>query len=115
MNIHVNEIVIRIAILSLEGRVDAFSVGKLRETQQALLDDGATAFVVDLRDVTFLDSSGMAALVSLLKHARQLNGSVKLVLNEDSESHRILKLTRFDKVFEILDSIDTAVNAMSKL
>lgn len=109
MNIAVTEELLRIVHIAPEGRIDAFSVAKLREKFEDLLDEEAERFVVDLSETTFLDSAGMAALVSLLKRARQAGGDVMLVWPKLEAAQRILKLTKFDRVFTMLDRAEDAV------
>ncbi|MDM8531705.1 STAS domain-containing protein [Anaerolineales bacterium HSG25] len=109
MKIEISEHIIRIYIITLDGRVDAFHVPKLRETLQAYQDKGATNFVIDLSAVLFMDSAGMATLVSLLKYARTVMGDVKLVWPTNFEAQRILKLTRFDRVFEMVNDSSEGV------
>lgn len=102
MEITVTEQIIRNTNVALTGRIDAFNVGGLRDTFNGLIKDGATQFVVDLSKVSFLDSAGMAALVSLLKQARSKGGDVSLVWPELEAAKRILRLTKFDRVFTML-------------
>ena len=81
----------------------------MREKFDDLLEEEVERFIVDLSDTTFLDSAGMAALVSLLKRARQAGGDVMLVWPKLEAAQRILKLTKFDKVFTMLDSAEDAI------
>ena len=109
MNIQITEQTIRIAIVAPRDRVDAFNAPELRGRLDDLLAGGVTRFVLDLSDVPFLDSAGMAVLVSLLKRARTAGGEVKLVMPKSDAAQRILRLTRFDKVFPLADSAETAI------
>lgn len=102
MDISIQEHLIRTTIIALTGRLDAFSVSALRTEQERLLEEGAIRFLIDLRAVEFIDSAGMAALVSLLKRARQASGDVVLVSPAKEEAMRILTLTRFDQVFRMV-------------
>jgi anti-anti-sigma factor len=103
MDINVTEQIVRTTTVKLDGRIDAFNVGGLRAQFSRLIDEGATEFIVDLSDVTFLDSAGMAALVSLLKQARSNGGDVSLVWPKLEAAQRILRLTKFDRVFTMLE------------
>jgi len=109
MNILITERVIRISIVSIDGRIDAFGVPELRERLYKQIEEGVSNFVLDLRQVTFLDSAGMAALVNLLKRARQAGGDVKLVSPTEENAKRILLMTKFDQVFQMTDTIEDAV------
>lgn len=109
MNIQLSEHVIRISIVAIDGRIDAFGVPELRERLYQQIEDGVSNFVLDLRGVTFLDSAGMAALVNLLKRARQAHGDVKLVSPVEENAKRILLMTKFDQVFQMTDTVEEAV------
>lgn len=109
MEITTQTIQTRIDIVSITGRLEAFTVKALREEQEHLLNNDGKNFVVDLRQVEFMDSAGMSALVSLLKRARQVGGDVILVKPTEDAAYRILTLTRFDQVFKMVDMIDEAI------
>ncbi|QPC84953.1 STAS domain-containing protein [Phototrophicus methaneseepsis] len=109
MEVHIREYVVRIHILEIVGRLEAFTVGSLREEQTRLLASGERNFIVDLSQTAFIDSAGMSALVSLLKQARNAEGDVVLVKPTDPAAYRILTLTRFDQVFVMADTLQEAI------
>jgi anti-sigma B factor antagonist len=111
MELTITEHIVRINIIAPQGRIDAFSAPELRKQLEAFIGKNETKFVLDLSAVTFLDSAGMAALVSLLKAAREAGGDVKLVWPNAETAQRILRLTRFDRVFDISDSQKAALNS----
>lgn len=102
----VREHVLRIIIVAPTGRIDAFSVQPWRDRFEQHLAAGETHFVIDLSDVTFLDSAGMAALVSLLKRSREAGGDVRLVWPVAEGARRILDLTKLDRVFRMASSVE---------
>lgn len=103
------------AVLAVGGEVDMYSSPTLRERIVELLDDPGAAgpsVVVDLSGTSFLDSTGLGALVAGLNHAKQVGGQMPIVCSSD----RILKLFRItglDGVFSIHPSVDEAVAAAS--
>lgn len=97
-------------IITLDGRVDAFQVPALRKHIETFADHANQNYIVDLSTVDFLDSAGMAVLVKLLKQARTQSGEVVLIWSQHQEANRILTLTRFDKVFNMADDMDGAIN-----
>ncbi len=111
MEIRITDHIVRIVVVAPQDRVDAFSGGELRERLDQLLAEGANMLVIDLSNVPFLDSAGMAVLVSALKRARQANGDVKLVWPKEEAARRILRLTRFDRVFSMAESAEAAINS----
>ena len=110
MDIQISERMIRVQIVTLNGRFDAFSAPELRQRLQGLQNAGEKYFVLDLRDLAFMDSAGMAVLVSLLKGARTAGGNVTLVKPSNENALRILMLTKFDRVFRLMDTLDSAVH-----
>ncbi len=109
MQIAIREHVIRIQIIELSGRLEAATIGSLREAQERLLQAGEQNFILNLRRVSFMDSAGMAVLVSLLKRAKQAGGGVVLVKPADEAAYRVLTLTRFDQVFMMQDTVEDAL------
>lgn len=99
-----------VEVLALEGRLDASSANQLKDAVQELTKEGRVNVVVDLAEVSFLDSSGLGSLVAVLRSANQLKGDVKLASLQ--ESVRVLiELTRLHRVFEIFDKAMDAVES----
>lgn len=96
-------------IIALEDRVDAFVVTSLREQIEPLQTAPSQRYVIDLTNVQFMDSAGLAFLVRILKHSRANDGDTVLVWSTQESANRILKLTKFDQVFHITDTVEDAV------
>lgn len=109
MNLAVREDVVRIVTLAPQSRLDAFSAPKFREQLQTLYAQEITHIVIDLSQTPFLDSAGMAVLVSALKHCRESGGDVRLVWPLAEPVKRILALTKFERVFQMKSSVSEAV------
>jgi len=98
-----------IVIIELSGRFDAYEVPKLTEWFDGKPD--AKNVVVNLAGVTFIDSSGLATLVKMLKRCRQNNGELGLS-NLQQAVLIIMELTRLDKAFDIYDTEAEAIQAI---
>lgn len=109
MKLVICEHVLRVTIVAPQERIDVVNAAELRQQLMQLYQSGATNFVIDLSEIPFLDSSGMAVLVSILKRARQADGDVKLVWPRIEAARRILNLTKFDRVFDIADTAEAAL------
>lgn len=109
MELQITEHIIRVQVIAISGRLDAFNAPDLRQKFQTLLAQGSVRYVLDLHDLTFMDSAAMAALVSLLKQARTAGGAVNMVKPQSEAALRILTLTKFDKVFAMSDTVDLAI------
>ena len=93
-----------------ETRMDAAVAPELKHQIAQVLDDGATRIVLDLSQVTFMDSSSLGALVSLLKMVG--NRGDLIIAGAKGIVAELFKLTRMDRVFRMADSVDAAVGAV---
>ena len=72
------------AVLHVKGQVDVHTAPQLREHVIDLLATGTRHIIADLREVHFLHSTGLGALVGSLKRLREQDGSLKLVPAADN-------------------------------
>lgn len=88
--------------LVVTGEVDLATAGELTEAGLAALAAGSAVVIVDLSEVTFLDSTGLAALVTINNRAR--NGSAALIIARPRARVRhLLRITGLDTAFTITD------------
>jgi anti-anti-sigma factor len=100
-----------VKIFQPSGSLDATKSQTFRQEIAAVVENGTKVVLVDLKNVTFMDSSGLGALVLAFKTLRAANS--KLVLCSINEQVRILfELTGMDKVFEIFASQDEFEKSM---
>ncbi len=78
-----------VALLTLQGDVDAGTVEVLRRAIDELLAKGEHRFVVDLTGVPFMDSSGLATLVQLFKRVRIRAAAVGAVTEPPPEHQEV--------------------------
>jgi anti-anti-sigma factor len=95
----------QVKIFQPNGIIDATKSQEFRQNIAEVLESGAKIVLVDFQDVTFMDSSGLGALVLAFKALRAADS--KLVICSINEQIRILfELTGMDKVFEIFINQD---------
>ena len=80
-------------------RFDAYLAPEFRSTVTDALDKEVTSITVDMRNVMFVDSSGLGSIVSCHKLLQSANG-IELV-NVNHEVREIFRLTHMDKVFDL--------------
>ena len=95
-------------VLRVGGEIDVYTAPKLREAVIELVDAGASHIIADLREVEFLDSTGLGALIGAQNRLRTQDGSFRLVITSD-RIIRIFSITGLVKVFEIHHSVRDAV------
>lgn len=100
-----------IVIVDLSGRI---SLGEgsalLRKTIRDLLDNGRSKILLNLGDVTYIDSSGIGELVSGFTAVRSREGELKL-LNLTKKVHDLLQITKLFTVFDVHSDEGTAVRS----
>jgi anti-sigma B factor antagonist len=94
-----------VKVIQPQGILDAIRSNHLRQEIGDILASGTNTILIDLKDVSFMDSSGLSALVSALKMTQTAGG--QLYLCSISEQVQIVfELTRMDRVFETFASQD---------
>ncbi len=98
------------AVLRVNGEVDVYTAPELRERVVELLADDFVHLIVDLRDVVFLDSTGIGALVGILRRVRAQDGSLMLVTSSERLLN-IFEVTGLGNVFDIYPEVEDAIAA----
>lgn len=96
------------ALVALEGRLDLSTATLVRQRLAELVASGSRRLVIDLGDVSFIDSTGLGTLVSGYKAARLAGGDVRLARPSD-QARVILQLTTLERVLKPYDSIEEAL------
>lgn len=84
----------------------------LRDTVKDLLAKGQKKILLNLGDVTYIDSSGVGELVSAFTSLRNQGGEMKL-LNLTKKVRDILQITKLYTVFDVLDDERAALAAFN--
>ncbi len=91
-------------MILVRGEVDLYSSPELREALVGDYPSGTDAVGVDLSEVPYMDSSGVATLVEGLRAAKAKGASFALV-SPSNQVMKVLQLARLDSVFEIRDRL----------
>ena len=97
------------SVVTFTGEVDLESSPAAREVLLKCLES-TSKVIVDLSEVSYIDSSGVASLVEALQAAKK-NGSQFALAAVSEPTRRVLELARLDKVFTLHDSVDEGLNA----
>ncbi len=102
-----------VTIVDLSGRI---TLGEgsvvLRDTIRDLVSKGKNKILLNLADVTYIDSSGIGELVSAFTTVRNQGGELKL-LKLTKKVHDLLQITKLYTVFDIKDDEAVAVQAFA--
>lgn len=89
-----------VEIIEAEGILDSVNANNLRREILDLIDRGVKSILVDLTDVSFMNSSGMGALVATLKAVKTAKGELTLCSLSD-QVRIIFELSRMDRIFNV--------------
>src|SRR5215471_9608454 len=90
------------------GRVDQPAARAIEDALNELCNAGRAAIVIDLSDVAYMASAGLASLLTGVRRARLLHGDVRLAaMNE--RVHEVFEMSGFDQVFAIYPTPAEAV------
>jgi anti-anti-sigma factor len=94
-------------LFRLTGLLDAFSEPKFRAVMEKCIDEGPRHIILDLSSIDFVDSSGLGALVRLVKKVQGLEGSLQVVTNP--RVTQTVKLVRLEQFLSLQPSVDAAI------
>lgn len=96
-----------VTVIQPKGRLNMVGASMLRKQLQGIVDGGCSRIVVDLSTTEFIDSSGLGALISGLKIARQAGGDLRIAATP-RQVCTVLELTNLNRVLPTYESADTA-------
>lgn len=99
-----------VVIVTVSGEVDVYTAPQLRSALEECIAAGHTRIVIDLKDVGFLDSTGLGVLVGRLKAVKKLDGWLRVVCT-DERILRLFGITGLDRVLAVHDTVDAALVA----
>ena len=102
-----------VAIVDLAGRITlGEGSGTLRNAIKELVQSGQKNLLVNLKDVTYLDSAGLGELVGSYASVTNVGGNIKL-LNPQAKVHDLLQITKLYTVFVTFDDEAEALRSFA--
>lgn len=98
-----------VVILAISGRLTAENVDVLRNSFLDLFSKHRR-FVFDLAKMDYLDSTGLGAIVFCRKSCDECKGTL-ILANLSDKPRMIFEITRANRIFDVYDSVEAAVNA----
>jgi anti-sigma B factor antagonist len=96
------------AVLRVEGRLTMATAAGLRAVVAQAIEAGRPRLVLDMGECSFLDSSGLGAVVGGLKAARQAGGDLRLA-RLTPQVLTVLELTNLDRVLRPYPTVEAAL------
>ncbi|MBC7305633.1 MAG: STAS domain-containing protein [Dietzia sp.] len=95
-------------VVEVTGEIDVYTAPALREELSSLIDAENTDLVVDLTQVSFMDSTGLGVLVGALKKVRTLGGDLRLVISQE-KILKVFRITALTQVFTIHSTLEESL------
>ena len=91
-------------IVELDGDLDIYSAPQFRgELGKALADHGDTALFIDLRNLRFIDSAGLAVLLWAQSARRESRHAMQVLIEPGSQAERVFRLSGLESTLAIVD------------
>ncbi len=90
-----------VTVCSMVGDIDINTSPDVKKSFDQIIKDKKDKVVIDLKDVGYVDSSGLATLVEILKNLRAYGGKLKIADLSD-KVRGLFEITKLDKLFDIV-------------
>ena len=101
-----------LTVCCIEGEVDINSSPNIKKSFDKLIAAKTPKIIVNLSKVTYVDSSGLATLVEVLKNMRSYGGKLRLT-NMSSKVKSLFEITKLEKLFEIIADEAEAISTFA--
>ena len=99
-------------LIELGGELDLYTAPELEERLDAVLEEGIKRVLIDLREVTFIDSTGLRVIVTALRRLQDVGGGLAVVC-VDENIRQVFELTALDKLIPIRGTREEALAAVA--
>lgn len=96
-----------IVLCTIEGDIDINSSPDIKKAFDGLIKDKEAKIIVNLENVPYIDSSGLATLVEMFKRTKTYGGLLKLS-NLSEKVRGLFEITKLEKIFAIYDTVENA-------
>ena len=96
-------------LIMLTGELDAYHSIEFKEKMMEVIRGRGDKILLDMTDLSYIDSAGLGALVSLLKRASENSKELRL-FGLRGNVKKIFELTRLNMVFNIFDTLEEALS-----
>ncbi len=97
-------------IITLNGRLDAYSSNELDKRINMLIDEGNMELVVNLDGVDYISSSGLRVMLSAVKKLRKMDGDIRLACLKPYVME-VFDISGFTQLFQIFEREEEAINS----
>ena len=97
-------------VVGADGELDIMSAPQLDQVLTEAITQASSRLVLDLSDVTFMDSTGLGTVVKALKRCREKNLDFRVVVTTE-RVRKVFEITGLDSLISLSDALDAALSA----
>lgn len=97
-------------LLKISGRIDGYTSPQINKALQTLTNEGPGNIIVDMKEVTYLSSSGILVFVNTQKQLTRNKQGRIVFANVPELVFSVFELSGFDQIFEYFDDVASAAN-----
>jgi anti-anti-sigma factor len=101
-----------VAVATLEGEIDGSNAAELRLALSERLPSASSGLILDLSEVTYLDSSGIHLLFDLGRRLAARRQALRLVVPPGAPMRRVLELCAVGSVAPMDEALETSISAL---
>ena len=101
-----------IPVLDVVGEIDIYTTPQFKEAVGKVIDEGKRGIIINMAQVSYMDSSGFGTLLSATKRLRPLSGSLHLIACNEAIT-RMLQITRLNTIFGVHKTEEEALQAIA--
>jgi anti-anti-sigma factor len=102
-----------VVVAHVRGELDIADASSMGDRIQAAMPTSARTLVVDLGDLEFIDSSGVAMLFALARRLGSRRQELRVVAASGQPVSRVLEIVKFDHAAPVYESLDDALEDSS--
>ena len=82
----------------IKGEIDIYNSERIKDYISNIIQEKSSDLYIDCNELDYIDSTGLGALVAIVKKVKQYNGNV-YILNLKQNVEKVFRITNLDKVF----------------
>ena len=100
-----------IVVIDVKSDMDLYNVHELKEMVKKMIRMNVRKFILNLEDVSYIDSSGIGALIQIFTQTKKEGLQLK-ISNVHGSVAKVIKLTKLMEFLPIVDNITDAINQL---
>ncbi len=96
----------------MNGEIDINTAPQIKKVFDKMLSEKREKILINFKEVSYIDSSGLATLVEMLKNIRSYGGKLKLS-DLSSKIRSLFEITKLEKLFDISNDEEEALNSFA--